>query len=185
MPPYNANIPQPTDQLSVSQADILNNFMAIKTLIDVNHVDFSGGANQGKHFFIEFPIQSPVPTTAAGEVGLYSQTSTLTSQPELVFSKQSGTSVYEFTSSGQLANGGWVRSPSGILMLWGTGGPGAAGAYTVTYPVNASTPVFAFVYSSFVTPTSNIVVYVTSVTTTQINLNVSGAGSFNYLIIGI
>lgn len=181
---YQSNIPQPTDQLSVSQSDILNNFMALQTLIDVNHVDFANG-NQGKHFFVEFPVQFPVPTTAAGEVGLYSQTSSLTSQPELVFSKQGGTSVYEFTSSGQLVNGGWVRHPSGILMKWGTGGPGAPGAYVITFPVNASTPVFTAVYSSFVTPTSNLVVYVTALTTTTLTLNVSAAGSFNYLVIGI
>lgn len=181
---YNANIPQPTDQLSTSQSDILNNFQALKTLIDVNHVDFAN-ANQGKHSFIEFPVQSPVPMTAAGEVGLYCQTSTLTSQPELVFSKQSGTSVYEFTSSGQLTNGGWVRHPSGILMKWGTGGPGSAGSYTITFPVNSATPVLASAYVSFVTPTSNIVVYVTSLSTTQLVVNASGAGSFNYLVIGI
>lgn len=181
---YNANIPQATDQLATSQSDILNNFMAIKTLIDVNHVDFAN-SNQGKHSFIEFPVQSPAPTTAAGEVGLYCQTSTLTSQPELVFSKQSGTGIYEFTSSGQLTNGGWARLPSGILYKWGTGGPSASGSYTITFPVNSSTPVLASAYVSFVTPTSNIVVYVTSLSTTQLVTNVSGSGSFNYLVIGI
>lgn len=181
---YNPAIPQPTDQISVSQTDILNNFMAIQTLIDVNHVDFAN-VNQGKHFFVEFPIQAIAPVTAAAEVGLYSQTSAFTLQPELVFSKQSGTGVYEFTSSGQLVNGGWARLPSGILYKWGTGGPGAAGAYVITFPVNASTPVFTAVYVSFVTPTSNLVVYVTALSTTQLTLNVSGAGSFNYLIIGI
>ena len=182
---FNANIPQSGDQLSQSQPQILGNFQEIGSWVAVNHVTFDSGSTTGKHSFVEFPVQNPVPTTAAAEVGLYCQTSTLTSQPELVFSKQSGTSVYEFTSSGQLVNGGWVRHPSGILMLWGTGGPGSAGSYTATFPVNAATPVFTAVYSSFVTPTSNIVVYVTALTTTTLTVNVSGSGSFNYLVIGI
>ncbi len=45
---YQNNIPQPTDALSQSQSDILNNFAAIQTLIDVDHVDFAN-INQGKH----------------------------------------------------------------------------------------------------------------------------------------
>lgn len=182
---YNPNIPQGSDQLSQSQPQILANFQEIGTLVAVNHVTFDSGSTTGKHFFVEFPVPASTPVTVGNEVGLYSQTSTFTAQPELVFSKQNGTSIYEFTSSGQLANGGWVRNPSGILMLWGTGGPSASGSYVITFPVNAATPVFASVYSSFVTPTSNIVVYVTAVTTTTLTVNVSGAGSFNYLVIGI
>ena len=52
--PYQNNIPQPTDQLSVSQGDLLNNFASIYTLIGVNHVQFDA-SGQGKHFFAEFP----------------------------------------------------------------------------------------------------------------------------------
>lgn len=182
---YVSTIPQPGDQLSQSQPQILGNFTSIGSWVAVNHVTFDSGSTTGKHKFVEFPVQSPVPTTAAAEVGLYCQNSTLTSQPELVFSKQSGTSVYEFTSSGQITNGGWVRHPSGILMKWGTGGPGGAGAYVITFPVAVTNPVFASVYTSFVTPTSNITGYVSALSTTQLTVTVSGAGSFNYLVIGI
>lgn len=182
---FNANIPQSGDQLSQSQPQILGNFQAIGSWVAVNHVTFDSGSTTGKHSFVEFPVQNPVPVTVGGEVGLYCQNSTLTSQPELVFSKQNGTSVYEFTSSGQVTNGGWARLPSGILYKWGTGGPGSAGSYTITFPVSASNPVFASAYVSFVTPTSNIVVYVTSLSTTQLVVNASAAGSFNYLVIGI
>lgn len=182
---YNANIPQSGDQLSQSQPQLLGNFQEIGSWVAINHVTFDSGSTTGKHSFVEFPVQSPVPTTVGGEVGLYCQTSTLTSQPELVFSKQSGTSVYEFTSSGQVTNGGWVRHPSGILMKWGTGGPAGAGSYVITFPVSSANPVFASAYVSFVTPTSNIVVYVTALSTTQLTVNASGSGSFNYLVIGI
>lgn len=143
---YNANIPQPSDPLYISQGDLLNNFQAIQTLIDVNHVDFSQGANQGKHFFIEFPVQSTPPTTVANEVGLYCQNSSLTSQPELVYERQEGSTVpspvltnIEFTSAGW-ANPGWTRLPSGILLKWYTGVTFVSS--TVTVNLNSSNPTF-------------------------------------------
>lgn len=180
---YQANIPQPTDAFSKSQGDLLNNFIAIQTLIDVNHVDFANGTDQGKHFFVEFPVQSPVPVTAGGEVGLYSQTSTLTGVPELVFSKQSGTSVYEFTSAGYNTTG-WFRLPSGILVFWGSDTGFGAGNVVTTFPVNSSTPTFANVFSVFLTPLSTGSLYSVSNTTTTITTHISQAMSFNYLVIG-
>ena len=150
---YNPNIPQPTDLLSQSQTDILANFQAIQTLIDVNHVDFASG-NQGKHFFIQFPVQSPVPTTGGGEVGLYCQTSTYTTNPELVFSHQNGAGIVEFTSSLQ-ASAGWTYLPSGILLKWGQGT--ANGSATINFPVAATIPVFNNVFSVQLTPYQNTV----------------------------
>lgn len=149
---YNQNIPQPGDLLSQSQVDLLANFQAIKTLIDVNHVDFASG-NQGKHFFIQFPVQSPVPTTGGGEVGLYSQTSTFTGNPELVFSHQSGTGITEFTSSLQ-ASAGWSYLPSGILLKWGNST--ANGSATTTFPVAGTIPVFNNVFTVLLTPFQNV-----------------------------
>lgn len=181
---YNPNIPQPTDQISVSQGQLLLNFQSLQAWLDVNHVDYAS-ADAGKHFFVEFPVQNPVPVTSAGEVGLYSVTSTFTGAPELVFSHQSGGGIYEFTSSGQVANGGWARLPSGILYKWGTGNPVGAGNFVVTFPVAASNPVYSAVYVSLVTPTSNITTYVSALTTTTLTVNCSGAGTFNYLVIGI
>ncbi len=122
--PYNANIPLATDQLSQSQLDLLNNFQSINTWVNVNHVGFNV-ANQGKHFFVEFPVPVATPVTIAGEVGLYSRQSTITNQPELVFAHQFGSTapagarIVEFTSAGW-ANTGWCRFPSGILHVWST-----------------------------------------------------------------
>ena len=67
---YNPNIPQATDTLNSSQGDLLANFMAIQTLIDVNHYDFAS-ANQGKHMFVTMPVQTQSPGTALGEMALF------------------------------------------------------------------------------------------------------------------
>src|SRR5581483_351059 len=151
---YNQNIPQPTDQLSQSQADLLNNFQAIYTLIGVNHTQFNAG-NQGTHAFVEMPVQNPVPVTVGNEVGLYCQLSTLTGNPELVFSHQNGTGIVEFTSSTQALLAGWSKIPSGILFKWGQVSINP-GANTVVFPVNATTPAFANAFNVQLTPLGGV-----------------------------
>lgn len=140
MPTYNNNIPQATDRLKDSQGSLLSNFQSIANVINLNHVAFNA-SGEGKHKFVEMPVQSPVPTTVAGEVGLYCQTSALTGVPALVFAPQSAGTPVEFTSSLQATNG-WARLPSGILLKWGQAivNPGDD---IVTFPVAANIPAFS------------------------------------------
>lgn len=61
---YNNNIPQPADDLDVSQGDLLVNFQTIDTWGSVDHYTFSNGtANRGKHTTVTTPDQSVIPTT--------------------------------------------------------------------------------------------------------------------------
>lgn len=141
---YSNAIPQPTDRLKDSQQDILDNFAALKTLIDVNHETF-GAADEGKHKFVTMPEQGSAPTTAANELALFTEQSSLTNVAEMVFRRESNGSSIEFTSSLQ-ATSGWTRLPSGILIKWGdfTATRNALG--TVTFNVAATIPVFTAVY---------------------------------------
>src|SRR6266403_1254250 len=132
---YQNNIPQPTDLLSKSQSDILGNFAALQTLIDVNHVDFAS-SDQGKHKFVTFPVQSPAPTFNAGEIGLYNFLSTRTSQDELYLVNSVGNTI-PLTESQQVASGsGWAFLPSGVLLKWGHSS--ANGLTTITFPAGAT-----------------------------------------------
>ncbi len=139
MPTYNNNIPQATDTISSSQSQILGNFQSIANVINLNHVAFNA-SGEGKHKFVEMPVQNPVPVTVAGEVGLYCQTSALTGVPALVFAPQSAGTPIEFTSSLQ-ATDGWARLPSGILLKWGQAIVNA-GDDIVTFPTGANIPAF-------------------------------------------
>ncbi len=144
---YNNNIPQPTDQISTSQADILNNFAAISTYLNINHVDFNG-ADQGKHKWVTMPVQVASPATGAGEVALFARTSTLSLVPEIAFRRESNGTVIEFTSS-LSATIGWTRLPSGILLKWGNAT--ANGLTTYTFPVAATIPAFTNIFSIQIT----------------------------------
>jgi len=186
---YKSNIPLATDLLSQSQDDLLNNFGGTKTLVDVNHVTFDA-SGQGKHSFVEFPVQAPVPTTSAGEVGMYCQTSALTGNPELVFSHESAGSTYEFTAA-QKAETGYAILPSGIIFMWGSGTVNANTTAVATFANGAGIPVLTTVYNVSVTREGSTgetgVLFYQSYTTTNVTVfNTADASKkFFYTIIGV
>src|SRR5215475_2350101 len=106
---WNPNIPQATDALSQSQADILANFQALDSLFD-------GGVQN----FVLFPVQTSDPTTSSTEVALYSKIDSATSNQELFFRRTSSGQTIDCTGSNQ-ATSGWSYLPSGLLIKWGTG----------------------------------------------------------------
>lgn len=175
---YNNNIPQPGDQLSVSQADILNNFAAISTLVNVNHVDFNG-ADQGKHKWVTFPVQVAAPVINAGELGLYSILSALTATNQLNFINAAGVST-PFTARGT----GWFYLPCGLLVKYGSFTSAGAGSAAYVFPVAATNPVFASAIFGSVMQTSANLVFNTAVGTLTITVTSSAAGTFNYFVIG-
>lgn len=192
---YQANIPQPTDQLSKSQGDILGNFQALQTLIDVNHVDFSS-ADQGKHKWVTFPIQALAPAFAATEIGLYNKVPAapfpLTTVGELFIQKSTGANI-PMTASVQSSVDGWTYLPSGIILQWnqGTSVP-LVGNNVVSLPNGAGQPrfntIFTVMLSLTVGSTNGIAKFAASnviANPQTITINCSIAGMIvGYLIIG-
>ena len=144
---YLPNIPQPTDQLSNSQGAILNNFGAIQTWIDQNHVDYTAVGNQpGKHNFVQIPAGGGTPGGGflVGEDTFSGVNSLMSGKAEVLFTRGTGviigaipqtfemttfgTGTYKFTIFDTLgSNLGpgifsyvWTRFPSGILELRAT-----------------------------------------------------------------
>lgn len=199
---YNNAIPAANDLLSQSQDDILQNFIEIKTLIDIDHETF-GAANQGKHKQVTLPEQGADPATAANEVAVYSKLSTEGALGSALFLRHEGSgTVTDFTSSTQAANG-WTRLPSGILLKWGSGTT-AGGAQVFALPVAATVPKFATIYSVSLTPNGDggtgvgyydYMPYLTGFTAAPDQINIYGSArtvnatrdniNFRYLVIGI
>ena len=107
---YQANKPEATDKLSVSQGDIQGNFIAIDTYFGVDHADF-GDADAGHHYF----NQGAAPTASvATQVGIYA--AALGGSPELYINKTA--SQIPFTKAVE-AGTGYTYLPSGIILQWG------------------------------------------------------------------
>jgi len=130
---YQSNKPMATDQLSVSQIDIQGNFAAIKTLIDVNLVDFAS-SDQGKHNLSQYVNQSVDPTLGATEIAAYNKVSGVTSVQELFIKKGVG-APFSITSA-QGGGTGWSSLSSGFILQWGEGTVTGSGTlnFALTFP---------------------------------------------------
>lgn len=103
MAPYVSNIPQPGDAKSVSQGQILDNFLYLNDLV------------LGKNKFILFtPEQAAAPATGALEMSLY--TKHVGAAPAMFINSTVGGEV-NFTTASK-ATSGWCRLPCGIVLLW-------------------------------------------------------------------
>lgn len=194
---YNSNIPQPTDQPSVSQNQLLLNFGAIKSLIDVDHVDFDA-VGAGWHNKITFPVQDPAPVIAPTNLALYSFLSPTTDVNELYFVNQEGAQIQ--ASASILSTDptpaddttGWTYLPSGILLKWGNSV--ATGSDVINFPVAATIPIFNGVQSVLITTTGNGTdTFAQLVSFNSVSMTVHGserttatevATTFQYLAIG-
>lgn len=175
---YQASIPQPTDQLSKSQADILGNFQFLNTIA-------SG--------IFDAPVQATAPTIAAGDTGLYTLFNASTGRNEMYVIDANG-NTYPITASLQAQNG-WTILPSGLLIKWGLNST-TGGSQFITFPVAATIPVFNNVFNASVTTTQavgsgNLFVLLNSVTTTGLNVTTTQRtttsntpGGFSYIVIG-
>lgn len=136
---YLPNIPQPTDQLSVSQGQILGNFQALDPIVNGN---------------INFPPTSPFPTVPGGDDALFGAIPTaapLTGLNELFITKQiPAASPITFPMTAASFNQtGYTYLPSGILIKWGFAAPSLPNPCTVTY--DATIP-FTQVFNVIATP---------------------------------
>lgn len=69
---YHPNIPQANDDPSVSQGDLLDNFMKLNSDFSVNHIPFTAGGNKGFHTLVQFPtIQNADPAVVGLESAVY------------------------------------------------------------------------------------------------------------------
>ncbi len=190
---YTVDIPQASDDPSQSQGQILGNFQELNTFLAINHEGITTVTDPGKHKFLQMPEQSSAPDTLVNEVALFSRESTLTTNTELVFRRESNGFESEFTGVLDATNG-WTRLPSGILLKWGTGS--GTGEVDVDFPAGATLPVFVNVFSAQVSvedssAAPNTFATFQSMTNSQIKVycssrTVNSAANtvFRYLVIG-
>ncbi|MDD5551240.1 MAG: hypothetical protein PHS34_08275 [Candidatus Omnitrophica bacterium] len=189
---YNNAIPQATDLLSQSQVDILNNFIAIKTWVDINHETFSS-ANSGKHKFVTCTEQASDPVTAINEMAIFSKD--VAGSTALFLRKENNGTVIDFTTS-TLAASGTATLPCGLIMKWGTGtiASGSATSAVITFGAAFSTSI----YNVQVTPygsrsggaAQDYVLNAIDLTTANFKVTrtptyVGAAVSFYYLALGV
>jgi hypothetical protein len=152
---YNANIPQPTDAISDSQNDILDNFQSINTWVQVNHTGFDSPPNTGKHTVVELPQQAMATVTPVGEVAIECLSSAYNANgPELIYLPENAGARVEMTASLKATNG-WTFLPSGLLIKWGRFLVAAAGTAVVPFPAGAGIPAYGMTVYNITFQVSN------------------------------
>jgi hypothetical protein len=159
---YLATIPQPGDLLSSSQPQILTNFASIKSLIDVDHVDFNS-SDAGKHNQVTFPVQLLTPSFSGTEYGLWNETDGAVNQlwlnnpANLHFAQvPMAASTFNTVANPVPFSSCYSVIPSGFIMQWGSF-------------VNQTTG--ALISFGFTFPTACILVIVSPTNTTSVALS--------------
>ncbi len=162
---YN-DTPLSTDQINQTQAPIRTNFLNIRTLLGVNHVDFADVDN-GKHKFVTFPLQVAAPVFLAGEVGLYNQAAVapfgtfnelfihkLTTQGTATADIPFTASILSTSNPLPATNSdGWTYLPSGLILQWKHTGAVAGSNLAIPFPITFPNQcIFAQVSGSNPTP---------------------------------
>ena len=97
---YLDDIPNASDLLAISQAQIKENFSQLETQFSVDHDSLLAAGATGKHVQITLPQfdAGADPVTAAGEGMLYTKDSG--TQPELYYREESAGDIIQLTSGG-------------------------------------------------------------------------------------
>ncbi len=116
---YTANIPQPGDDPSQSQDQILQNFQSLENAFDKNHVTLQDLTNRGLHSFLQMPEQLADPTTAANIGAWY--TKAIGGVTRFVMRQEGNGSVIQMTGPDPVIaqNPGMTFLPGGLLLQWG------------------------------------------------------------------
>jgi hypothetical protein len=200
------NIPQATDQVSISQGNLLNNFSILGAIAgNTNASSASLNATSGFNWVYLASQSSSIPPVGSsfpsGSVGIYSATNPNTSLNELYVNKPLSASVKQvpmtaYTLGGTNNGNGWTYLPSGLLMAWGRSTTGGSSSVTLTYATElinfpGFNSIYAFPQLTRLTgsvPTTNFVV-LTAYTQTTFTVGASSGSStgiqFAWFVIGI
>ena len=158
---FSPTIPQATDLISNSQADLLTNFGQLNTQYGADHDGFNTGSGNGSgmHDQVTFLANQSAPSltrnSVTGVSGLYANAVSALSQ--LFF--QNSTQNVQLTnltvvSTTPSATGFGIKTPWGITLNWGQATVNVVGG--VGFPITFQVPFTTSAQAAFATTENNI-----------------------------
>lgn len=186
---YNSLIPQPTDLISNSQQQILNNFGALATTFAVNHAGYNA-TNAGKHNFVDLLKQAADPVTINDEIAIFCKEvvygAPLTNRREWFLRRalNDAAPTYQLSTQDPVASAnGQSWLPGGLQIKWG--GATKSDGQTVTFVEKFPTQCFVVTLTITDPGATTKILNVRSRTATDFIVNVSvGSVAFFYIAIG-
>lgn len=136
IPTFTPNVPIGTQTLGQTVTAVNDNFGNYNGVTSVNH----GAPNssvQGKHTFVEMPVQSTPPTTLSGEGGLFTQSAGSPSQSEMFYQRDSNATNYQMTGPFLGSTSGYTTLFGGVIFQWAAGSMstgGSANTFPLAFP---------------------------------------------------
>lgn len=154
---YQANKPQASDKMSVSQGDLLGNFTEVNTAWNANHIPFNLG-NEGSHWFLMMPNQTVTPGTfPPATIGIYNSSIGIYASGGNLWFRPAGQAAGSVTNDKLIMGSsaaGWCILPSGIKLIWFNIAAVTSGtAYPI--PVGGGYPALTVIYMVQVTAAYN------------------------------
>lgn len=180
---YTLGFPTVGQSLGNSRADVLNNWQALYDGIAQNHIPLNA-AGQGKHQSMQIVLGNP-PTTAANEIGLFSNT--VSSVMRLVMRQASdGSTIVLSGDNPTLGATSFSTFLPGLFRVEGASATGSQG--TISFGPYSQTPWLGAAIVS--NRTDQRTIQFSSLTTTGANWRIldkdenAVSGTFTVLIIG-
>jgi hypothetical protein len=176
MATYDPNIPQPGDNISKSQGQILDNFTALNTIFNFDHFTWNDSvtANQGLHRKVEFPATNTVSAPTGLSSVIYTKNVSSVASPYFTSAVGDFAMWYGGTTSNgrvtaTVALPGELNLPNGLQMKWGND------QYAINQPTRSVSYANAF-------PTATLIVIVSLFESNPINpvgADTYSTGGFN------
>lgn len=177
---YFPNIPQPNDDPSDSQSELLANFGKMNSDFSINHTALTSATNQGMHTLLNFSnVQGADPDLASPKSSVY--TKTVSGSPELFFQNgNTSADVVQLTNLPDNLSGTnrTFETPWGFRLH-----VGSAAASPVSYADPFTSAGFTL-FAILVTPTAGTNLIVTSNDKDGFTYTVTGGTGINYLVLG-
>ena len=136
---YNKDIPTPTDRISASQNDLLQNFLSVSTLIGIDHVNFDDpSGNEGKHNTVSMPNYvggAASPVAVVDEIKLFTKDVAGVTQL-FVLPETNAPAAFQAErniTGGTKATNGNTTLPSGIKLAWGQNSTAGASTQVIAF----------------------------------------------------
>lgn len=177
---FNPNIPQPNDDPTASQADLLGNFGKLNADWAVNHIPLTSGGNNGFHKMIQFPNILNSDPAAIGQQSVVYPKIGPDSLPALFF--RNSAKVYQLTNLPVTT----VGTNRGVVTPWGftiNAGTIASGTTSANFAIPFAN---GQIYTLILTPSGGTLTTYTiiSVSGTGFSFNTQAASNYNYFAIG-
>lgn len=135
MTTYNPAIPQPSNLISNSQADILGNFGQLNSQFGIDHVAFNTGSGNGSGFHKKVTIPTPLgsdPTLTSTTGEYYTKQVSSVTYPFFA----NAASVWQLAGQKSATGNGYTTLPGGFILQWGNVGfSGSSTSVGVTFPL--------------------------------------------------